>query len=322
VLVSIVIRTLNEAYYLEDLLIMIKKQKTEGFSTEVVLVDSGSSDQTVEIAERYDCRITHITKQEFSFGRSLNLGCDFAKGEILIFISGHCVPVDELWLEKLCRPIIDGQVAYTYGRQIGDDDSNFSERRIFAKYFPKTSTIPQEGFFCNNANSAICKKAWAKFKFDEKLTGLEDMALAKELVAANHKIGYVGEASVFHHHKETWATVRRRFEREAIALKTIMPEVRLTKLDIIRYIISSVFLDWRSASRVGKLSSNYYSILRYRIAQYVGSYTGNNSHKNLTQKNKERFFYPSLNESDTENDWFQSHRRTSSYESKQSTSKR
>ena len=83
-LASIVIRTLNEAVYLDDLLVMIAKQKTQGLTHEVVLIDSGSSDGTVEIARRHGCRITTITKQEFSFGRSLNRGCDFAGGDILV----------------------------------------------------------------------------------------------------------------------------------------------------------------------------------------------------------------------------------------------
>ena len=159
-LASIVIRTLNEAAYLDDLLIMIGQQKTTGLDHEVVLVDSGSTDDTVRIAERHGCRITTITKQEFSFGRSLNRGCEAAQGDIFIFVSGHCIPVDRHWLQSLCQPIANGEVSYTYGRQVGDDDSNFSERRIFAKYYPEADQIPQEGFFCNNANAALLRKTW------------------------------------------------------------------------------------------------------------------------------------------------------------------
>lgn len=144
---SIVIRTLNEARHLDDLLTMVARQKTVGFDVETILIDSGSTDGTVEIAQRHGARITTISKSEFSFGRSLNRGCAFSTGDFLVLISGHCVPVDENWLQELCQPLMDGTVSYTYGRQIGDDDSNYSERRIFAKYFPMVSSIPQEGFF-------------------------------------------------------------------------------------------------------------------------------------------------------------------------------
>lgn len=317
-LASIVIRTLNEAKYLDDLLIMISRQKLVGLEAEVVLIDSGSTDGTVDIARRHGCRITTITKKEFSFGRSLNRGCDFANGDILVFISGHCVPVDEHWLQNLCQPIKDGTVEYTYGRQVGDDDSYFSERRIFAKYFPETSAIPQDGFYCNNANSAVLRSAWAEHRFDEELTGLEDMALAKLIVGNGGKVGYVAEAPVFHHHTETWASVRRRFEREAIALQQIMPEVQLSRWDVVRYILSSVLMDWKSAMRHGKFMRSAYQIMRYRVAQFTGSYAGNNDHRRMSQSRKETFFYPATNESEAENVWLKPHRRPSPNESQQS----
>lgn len=316
-LASIVIRTLNEARYLDDLLVMIGRQRLRGLAHEVVLIDSGSTDGTVDIARRHGCRITTISKQEFSFGRSLNRGCDFARGDILVFISGHCVPVDEDWLQNLCQPLIDGRVSYSYGRQVGDDDSHFSERRIFAKYFPEVSAIPQDGFFCNNANSAVLRSAWATHRFDEDLTGLEDMALAKALVGDGHKVGYVAEAPVFHHHSETWANVRRRFEREAIALQQIMPEVHLTRWDVVRYVVSSVLMDWRSAARNGKFGASFWNILRYRIAQFTGSYAGNNDHRKVSQGRKEEFFYPAINESEAENAWLKPNRRPSPHESQQ-----
>src|SRR3546814_9382361 len=93
-LVSIVIRTLNEARYLGELLEGIASQETQGLDVETVLIDSGSTDDTLAIAEKHGCVITHITREEFSFGRSLNLGCEAAQGEVLILISGHCVPRD------------------------------------------------------------------------------------------------------------------------------------------------------------------------------------------------------------------------------------
>ena len=204
-LVSIVIRTLNEDLYLSELLESIKNQKHDDFEIETVVIDSGSSDRTIEIAQTYDARITYIEKKDFTFGRSLNMGSDFADGDILVYVSGHCVPTDRLWLTSLIKPIIDGEACYTYGRQQGRDTTKFSERKIFEKYFPSSSKIPQEGFFCNNANSAIERKAWLKYKFNEDITGLEDMEIAKRMTEDGYKIGYVSEASVFHIHNETWS---------------------------------------------------------------------------------------------------------------------
>jgi len=320
-LATIVIRTLNEAEYLADLLVMIGRQKTNGLDHEVVLVDSGSTDGTIETARRHGCRITTIDKRDFSFGRSLNRGCEMAKGDILVFISGHCIPVDEHWLQTLCQPVFDGVVSYAYGRQIGDDDSHFSECRIFAKHYPKANLIPQEGFFCNNANAALLKTAWAARRFNEDLTGLEDMELAKWLLANDHRLGYVAQAPVFHHHRETWSLVRVRFEREAIALQQIMPEVHLSRFDVVRYILLSVFLDWKSALRHGKLLANWKSILRYRISQYIGSYAGSNNQRHLSKSRKEKFFYPAVDESDDENESLKPHRRTPPHEGEQPADK-
>lgn len=315
---SIVIRTLNEAQHLDDLMQMIAGQKTDGFEVEAVLIDSGSTDGTVTIAEAHGARITTISKSEFSFGRSLNRGCDFATGDFLVFISGHCVPVDAHWLQRLCQPLIDGTVNYTYGRQIGDDTSNYSERRIFAKYFPDTSQVPQEGFFCNNANSAVTRTAWERFRFDEDLTGLEDMELAKRMVQAGLKIGYVANAPVFHHHQESWRQVRRRFEREALALRQIMPEVHLSWADVARFTTASIWADWRAARRNKITSTTLMNMARYRWNQFTGSYKGNHQHKALSQSAKERFFYPQVSKKADQDEWLKPVRRTSPHESQQS----
>jgi len=318
-LVSIVIRTLNEARHLDDLLVMIGRQKTD-FDVETVLIDSGSTDGTVEIAEKRGARVTTIDKSEFSFGRSLNRGCAFSDGEILVLISGHCVPAGEHWLQNLCQPLIDEQASYSYGRQIGDDSSNYSERRIFAKYYPAESAIPQKEFFCNNANSAILRSVWKDYLFDEDLTGLEDMELSKRIWNRGHKIAYVAEAPVFHHHQESWAQVRRRFEREAMALRAIMPEVHVTPLDVLRWVASSTWKDWRAAARHGIKSTSKWDMLRYRWNQYRGSHKGNHDHRRMSQELKQYYFYPEVTEKADKDEWLKPLYRTPPHEGQQSES--
>ncbi|MEY4718215.1 MAG: hypothetical protein RL563_833 [Pseudomonadota bacterium] len=290
--VSVVIRTLNEARHLDDLLCGLAKQDTNGLSYEVVLVDSGSTDQTLDIAERHGCRILHIRRDEFSFGRSLNRGCEAAQGDILVITSGHCVPAHSRWLQRLCQPLIDGLVGVSYGRQLAGPDSHFSESRVFAKYFPAESRIPQEGFFCNNANAALLKETWAQYRFDEDLTGLEDMALAQRLVRDGGHVAYVADAPVFHHHAESWSQVRRRFEREAIALQKIMPQLHISSLDTVRYMARSLWSDYLAALRQGVLHEKAIEIARYRYYQYNGSYWGNHQHRKLSHAEKDHYFYP------------------------------
>lgn len=295
---SIVIRTLNEARYLRELLESIARQQCDGLEVETVVIDSGSTDGTQQIANEFGCVLTHIRREDFSFGRSLNQGCKAATGDVFVFISGHCVPTNNHWLRLLCAPVVDGQVAFSYGRQIGGPESRFSECRIFEKYYPLVTRLPQTGFFCNNANSALSRAAWSAQQFDEGLTGLEDMELAKRLCADGHKVGYVADACVYHHHRESWAQVERRFEREAIALQKIMPQIHLGMLDTLRYIASSIAHDLRQARVDGRAWQLASEILRYRTAQYVGSYKGNHDHRRLSHAQKDIYFYPA-NRSET-----------------------
>lgn len=291
--VSIVIRTLNEAEHLPALLAGIAQQSYAGGAIETVLVDSGSTDGTLEIAERFGAHIIHIKREDFSFGRSLNMGCDAATGDALVFVSGHCIPLDPFWIANLVGPLGAGIAAYSYGRQVGGETTKFSESRIFAKYFPKESKIPQQGFFCNNANAAILKRDWEKFRFDEQLTGLEDMHLAKQLVGAGRAVAYIAEAPVNHLHNESWPQVKRRFEREAIALQQIMPEVHVSFVDFLRYTAAAILLDFGAALEARRLRKVAMDIMRYRTMQFWGSYRGSHITRQLSRKARENYFYPS-----------------------------
>lgn len=291
-LASVVIRTYNEERYLDKLLTAVYKQKCTLVDLEVVIVDSGSTDRTVEIANNHGCRVTHIKKSEFTFGRSLNIGCEFAKGDFLVFVSGHCIPVNNQWLDELCKPLIDKQIVYSYGRQEGKDTTKYSEYRHFEKWFPRYSKLPQEGFFCNNANAAITRESWWKFKYNEELTGLEDMHLAKLLVETGEKIGYISTSSVYHIHDESWRQVRIRYEREAYALQRIMPEVHFTIADFFRFLVSGILSDFGMALREKVLRKMFAEIVLFRFNHYWGTYKGNHEVRKLSAERKKNYFYP------------------------------
>lgn len=289
---SIVIRTFNESRYLPELLLSITEQTVPAGEREVVVVDSGSTDGTVDIATRHGCRLVHIRQSEFSFGRSLNLGCDAAAGRFLVFISGHCVPTGREWLAKLLEPFAEDGVQLTYGRQEGGPETKFSEHMLFAKYFPAVSLPPPSEFFCNNANAAVRRDTWAKHRFDETLTGLEDMDLGRRLVAAGGRVAYAPEASVFHHHHESWRKIKLRYEREAIALRKIMPEVHVSALDTARYFLAGILGDWSKALSQRLLFKHVFPIVAFRFCQYYGTWRGNHIHRQLSRHAKEKYFYP------------------------------
>lgn len=288
---SIVIRTYNEAKWLPDLLAAIQRQNFAG-AAETIVVDSGSTDNTLEIAEQYQCRVVRIAKDDFTFGRSLNVGCAAARGKSLVFISGHCIPVGDRWLENLVRPLQNGEADYVYGRQQGHQVTKYSEHQIFRKYYPTKSVIPQRDIFANNANAALLKSAWNEHPFDEALTGLEDMDLAKRLAATGRRIGYVADSSVLHIHEESWSRVKNRYEREAIALRHILPDIHISFFDFLRYFAAGVMFDASQALQDRVLLKHAGEIFMFRLMQYWGTYRGNHQHRRLSAARKEAYFYP------------------------------
>jgi glycosyltransferase involved in cell wall biosynthesis len=290
-LVSIIVRTYNEAKHLPALLEAISMQVVP-HALETIVVDSGSDDGTLNIARNHECRVVHIAKNDFTFGKSLNMGCEAAGGEVLVFVSGHCVPINESWLAHLLAVLSAEGVAYVYGRQVGGPDSKFSECQLFRKHYPAGPSGPTDGYYCNNANAAIRRVDWERWRFDEQLTGLEDLALAKRLWVSGAKIGYAADAAVSHHHDENWRMVKRRFEREAIALQSIMPEVHVTIGDFVRYWTSAVFLDLGAALQERSMLRNAWQIVAYRSMQFWGTFEGNNEHRRLSQAMKDKYFYP------------------------------
>src|SRR5512147_1864084 len=175
---SVVIRAYNEEKYIGRLLEGIRQQTLQ--DVEIILVDSGSTDGTVSLAESFDVRIERIPSAEFTFGRSLNFGLRAATRELVVIASAHVYPVYPDWLETLLRPFAEGEkVALTYGKQRGPATAKFSEQQIYHQWYPDTGNLNQVTAFCNNANAAIRRSLWEKNPYDEMLTGLEDLAWAK-----------------------------------------------------------------------------------------------------------------------------------------------
>ncbi|MEL7490831.1 MAG: glycosyltransferase [Pseudomonadota bacterium] len=290
--VSIVFRALNEEKWFAQALSACWSQDLTDIDLEIVLVDSGSTDRTLEIAESFGCKIEHIPKSEFTFGRSLNRGCAAASGDHLVFISAHCIPAHENWLQNLLAPLLNAQAQYVYGKQIGHDVTRFSEHQIFAQYFPDQSKISSTDFFANNANSALSTAVWRKTPFDENVTGLEDMVLGKEIVRQGGAIAYVADAPVIHIHEESLSQVKRRYYREALTLREIMPEVHFNFGDFVRYFTAGVLHDFSEALTGKEFFGQVGDIMAFRLMQYWGSYRGHNEHRKLSRAQKERYYYP------------------------------
>lgn len=289
--ISVVIRCFNEASHIGKLLHGIRSQSV---ACQVVVVDSGSTDGTVEIARGFDVDLIQIRPEDFSFGRALNIGCDAATGDVLVFASAHVYPVYADWLARMSAPFVDPQVAAVYGKQRGAETTKYSEHQIFAHWFPDDGPARQDHPFCNNANCAVRRSLWAEVPYDEALTGLEDLAWAKEVSARGYRIVYAPEAEIVHVHDESWAQVQRRYMREALALKAIYPEQDMSLLDFARLFVTNTASDYAHAVVEGELASdgNLWEIPAFRLNQFWGAYRGFRGAGHVSETLRRKFYYP------------------------------
>ena len=286
---SIIIRAYNEDKHIGRLLEGIKQQTVK--DVDIILVDSGSTDSSIAIAEAYGARVVRIPSAEFTFGRSLNYGIKAAKREFVVIASAHVYPVYPDWLETLLRPFQDEQVALTYGKQRGYENSKYSEHQIFHQWYPDVSNANQITTFCNNANSAIRKSLWEQHPYDETLTGLEDLDWGKWAKGQGHKIAYAAEAEIIHIHNETPRGVYNRYRREAMALRRIYPESNFNFYDFLRLTTTNILSDLWHAARERILLKSFTSIFWFRFAQFHGTRMGHRETSLITPQLRETFYY-------------------------------
>jgi glycosyltransferase involved in cell wall biosynthesis len=286
---TLIVRCLNEAAHLPTLLASLKGQALK--PDEVLVVDSGSTDNTIEIARDFGARVIEIRPEEFSFGRSLNFGASHAGGDILVLASAHTYPLSERWLERLVAPFADPKVALVYGAQRGDSRTKFSEEQIFRQWFPAQSIADQQHHFCNNANAAVRRAIWATMPYDEEIAGLEDIHWAKRARQRGFKIAYAADAAIVHVHEEPYGKIARRYRREAMGLQAITPGEHMSFGHAIALFARAVASDVREARRQNVARHVFGSILRFRAAQYWGTYRGLNWRTPLTDAVRKRLYY-------------------------------
>lgn len=227
--VSIILRTYNEARHLAATLSAVRSQDYPG-AVECVVIDSGSTDKTLVIAQRYGCeKLLSISRADFSFGCALNRAAEQASGSILVALSAHARPADEQWLVHLIGPLADPRVGGVYGRQLPYPDAWPPVMADYQRWYGEERLTHEttEDVFFSNANSAWRRALWRQTPFDETLPACEDQAWARQIVGRGHCIVYEPLAAVYHSHNEPFWQVYNRQAREERGRRLILPDRRV-----------------------------------------------------------------------------------------------
>lgn len=204
---SIIILTKNGGANFYLLLDRIYSQQFDG-SYEVIIVDSGSTDSTLEVAHRYPVKFHQITEGEFHHSRTRNLGAGMSQGKYLVYITQDALPRDNNWLQKLIDNFTDPQVAMVVGRQIAWENTRPPEKFFYHYNFPEFKIVVKSGsagfyhdnVFISDVNSAYKKEILLKYRFAENMVMAEDKEIAARFIEDGLLINYEPAAAVYHAH--------------------------------------------------------------------------------------------------------------------------
>ena len=205
--ISLIIPTVNAGASIEHLLSGISTQDEKPLET--IIIDSSSTDDTVEIAKRFGAKTIVISRPSFDHGKTRNLAALETGGDVIVFMTQDALPCNNRLLSNLTAPLRSG-IAAAYGRHLPRPDASPPE--VFARRFnypesPATKSIEDvkrlgvKTFFFSNVCSAVKKDTFLKVgMFPEGIRANEDMLFAAKLVVGGNRIAYVPDAVVIHSH--------------------------------------------------------------------------------------------------------------------------
>ena len=232
---SIILLLKDGARYLDDLIRVLASQTHEK-DVELIVVDSGSSDGSVErleeLCERYGIELNLVTIEphEFGHGKTRNFALDLARGEIVAILSQDALPVSETWLDDLVRPLEDETVAGVFGRQIPRPGTGVCESHFYEVTYPLErrridgedgSSFSNLQLFFSNVNGAIRKSLALAHPFRDDLVMSEDQFWGRAMLHRGYAIVYEPDAVVLHSHNYTLTQLFKRYFKSGYSMRQI-----------------------------------------------------------------------------------------------------
>jgi rhamnosyltransferase len=291
--VSIVIPTLNGAATLPAVLDAIAGQRVD-FSVEVLAVDSGSTDGTLELLDRRVDRVLAVPPHAFDHGLTRNLGIQQAGGELVVLLVQDAVPATDGWLASLTAPLFDDpRIAGAFARQRPRADAGAIARHYLDRWVASSDTArlttiasraeldamdpPSQLERCSfdNVCSCIRRSIWTRYPFRQTPIA-EDVEWAKEVLLAGYKLAYVPAAQVIHSHHRS---PRYEFTRTYVLHHRLYELFRLRTIPTVprlgRAILSSLAVHRRCGRDDGTpliLSGRAMALaVAWPLGQYLGA---------------------------------------------------
>ena len=205
---SVAMPVRNGAEHLPSVLAAIRSQRIDG-EVEIVVVDSGSTDESPALCERAGARVERIPPEAFSHGGTRNRLMEMARGARVAFLTQDAVPAADDWLAALMGGFDDDDVGLVYGPYLPRPDASAMVKREFEEWFAAMPALargplgenpkPGPNTFFSSANGAVSRTAWERVPFRD-VAYAEDQRLALDMLNAGFTKAYVPRAGVVHSH--------------------------------------------------------------------------------------------------------------------------
>jgi rhamnosyltransferase len=239
--ISVLIRNYNEAQYLTRTLESVRNQRYNG-QIEIVFVDSGSTDKSIEVAYSYDCKVIKIDKEDFTYGKALNLGMRNCSFDWVVILSSHCVLFNEDFLSRVSKNFGNPRLAAIRCEPITSkrflEPLNLQEVSN-PKYDQKFILDYWDKLICN-ACSVINRKVWLQLPFDENIEFAEDKKWNLDVFVLGYSL-VIGEDLYYYYSRDNKNRyIKREFQSEIVYRKLF----RKKRMNVYRlgfhYLLSSI----------------------------------------------------------------------------------